>query len=80
MLMAQAVHFDGVNARVNYGLDRVRFTGPVPVDSRIRIRAVLWDVTDEGEGAVKVAWVVTFELDGSSRPVCVAESLAKLYF
>lgn len=80
MLMAQVTGFEGVRARVNYGLNRVRFTGPVPVGAKVRIRAVLEDVADEGQGGVKVTWKVTFEMEGSARPVCVAESLAKLYF
>lgn len=80
MLMAQVTAFEGVRARVNYGLNRVRFTGPVPVGGRVRVRAVLQDVEDDEKGGAKVTWNVTFELEGSARPVCVAESLAKLVF
>lgn len=80
MLMAQVTGFEGVRARVNYGLNRVRFTAPVPVGAKVRVRAVLQAVDDEGEGGVKVTWTVTFEMEGSARPVCIAESLAKLYF
>lgn len=80
MLMAQVTAFEGVKARVNYGLNRVRFTGPVPVDKKVRVRAVLQEVDDDDQGGVKVMWTVTFEVDGAIKPVCVAESLAKLYF
>lgn len=80
MLTAQISQFEGVKARVNYGLNKVRFTGPVPVGSNVRVRATLQEVDEEGQGAVKVAWLVTFDIEGGSKPVCVAESLAKLYF
>ena len=80
MLMAQVTQFEGVRARINYGLNRVRFTAPLPVGARVRVRAVLQDVDDAGEGGVKVTWSVTFEMEGAPKPVCVAESLAKLYF
>ncbi|NUA30611.1 MaoC family dehydratase [Cupriavidus basilensis] len=80
MLMAQVTSFEGMRAGVNYGLNRVRFTGPVPVGAKVRVRAVLHDVDDEGQGGVKVMWKVTFEMEGAAKPVCIAESLAKLYF
>lgn len=80
MLTSEISRFEGVKARVNYGLNRVRFTGPVPVGARLRIRAVLGEVDQEPDGGVKVAWRVTFEVEGAAKPVCVAETLAKLYF
>jgi acyl dehydratase len=52
----------------------------VPVGAKLRIRATLQTVDDEGAGGVKVAWLVTFEIEGGDKPVCVALSLAKLYF
>lgn len=79
MLMANTVEFSGVRARVNYGLNRVRFTSPLPVGSKVRLRATLHDVEDEGP-AVKVTWAVTVEAEGGDKPICVAETLAKLYY
>ncbi|KAF1066115.1 MaoC family dehydratase [Variovorax sp.] len=80
MLTSEITRFEGTKARINYGLDRVRFTGPVPVGARLRIRATLRAVSEETDGGVKVAWLVTFEIEGGARPVCVAETLAKLHF
>lgn len=80
MLTEQITQVNGVKTRVNYGLNKVRFTNPVPVDAKVRIRAVLQDVDDEGNGVAKVAWLVTFEIEGGAKPVCIAETLAKLYF
>ncbi|MFC9840163.1 MaoC family dehydratase [Rhodococcus sp. NPDC127530] len=66
-----------VRTGVNYGLNKVRFPAPVPVDSRVRGRGRLASV-DEIPGGVQVTVVVTVERDGSDRPVCVAESVLRL--
>ncbi|KWR89838.1 MaoC family dehydratase [Cupriavidus sp. IDO] len=71
---------------VNYGLNRVRFTAPVPVGSRLRARIKLLKVerldplpnSPELEGA-QSTWEVTIEREGSDRPVCVAESISRRY-
>ena len=64
---------------VNYGLNKVRFTAPVPVGSRLRGRMSLLSATPiEGNG-LQMAWNVAIERDGADKPVCVAESLARLY-
>ncbi|WP_304351312.1 MaoC family dehydratase [Comamonas testosteroni] len=80
MLSAQVAGYEGAKARVNYGLNRVRFTGPVPVEAKVRIRSVLQEVESEADGGAKLTWLVTFEIDGGTKPVCVAEALSKLYF
>ena len=63
---------------VNYGLNKVRFTSPVPVGSRLRGHLHLHSATPI-EGGLQVQWNVTIEREGSDKPVCVAESLARLY-
>jgi acyl dehydratase len=63
---------------LNYGYDRVRFPAPVPVGSRVRMRATLSTV-DEIPGGVQIKVTQTFEVDGGEKPVCVAESLARVY-
>ncbi len=64
---------------VNYGLNRVRFTGPVPVGSRLRatMRLLACDPI-EPEG-MQMTWQVTVEREGTDKPVCVAESLSRRY-
>lgn len=64
---------------VNYGLDRVRFTAPVPVGKRIRSRSKLLEVT-EGKGYVQTKYEQTIEVEGSDRPACIAETLGRTYF
>ena len=64
---------------VNYGLNRVRFTAPVPVGSRLRARLKLLacePIDNEGQ---QMTWEVTVEREGAARPVCVAESLVRRY-
>ncbi|MEM5387488.1 MaoC family dehydratase [Paraburkholderia phymatum] len=65
---------------VNYGLNRVRFTAPVPVGSQLRARLVVAGVTDVEEGGVQIVWNVTLERQGSERPVCIAEFITRHYF
>ncbi len=63
---------------VNYGLNKVRFMAPVPVGSRLRGHLHLHSATPI-EGGLQVQWNVTIEREGNDKPVCVAESLARLY-
>jgi len=69
---------EGVAFALNYGLNRVRFISPVPVNSRVRMRAAIASVEDI-PGGVQLANTLTFEREGGERPVCVAESLTRLY-
>jgi len=65
---------------VNYGLNKVRFTAPVPAGSRIRGRFTLAKYERiEGNG-VQTTWSVTIEREGGARPVCIAETIARHYF
>jgi acyl dehydratase len=63
---------------VNYGYDKIRFPAPVPVDSKLRMRAALASV-DDVPGGVQMKLVQTFEVEGGEKPVCVAEQLVRLY-
>lgn len=63
---------------VNYGLNRVRFTGPVPAGSRLRARFRLL-AFDDVDGGAQLTTEVTIEREGAARPVCVAQSLARRY-
>ena len=67
-----------VRMGLNYGLNKVRFTSPVPVGSRLRARMTLQAVEDI-EGGAQMAWNVLVEAEGSARPACVAEFLVRMY-
>ena len=68
-----------VKMGVNYGLNRVRFTSPVPVDSELRARMKLISIEDIPNNGAQMVWEITFERKGSDRPVCVAESISRRY-
>jgi acyl dehydratase len=64
---------------VNYGLNKVRFTAPVPVGSRLRGRMKLLACEAIDKGGVQMTWLVTVEREGSDKPVCIAESLTRRF-
>ncbi len=70
--------FEGFAFGVNYGLNRVRFPAPMPVGERVRMRAVLKSVEDIPGGA-QLTSELTFEREGGEKPVCVAETLSRVY-
>ena len=78
MLIAQVYRVEGVRMGINYGLNRVRFTAPVPVGSQVRGNVELLDVSDV-TGGVQVATKVTVEIAESERPALVAEWLTRQF-
>ena len=77
-VLPEIVRADGFGMAVNYGCNRVRFPAPVPVGSRLRAGARIDEVTDV-PGGVQSAMTVTFEVEGGTKPVCVAEVLIRRY-
>jgi acyl dehydratase len=63
---------------LNYGLNKVRFPAPLPVGSRVRMRAAIASVEDI-PGGIQMATALTFEREGGEKPVCVAETLVRIY-
>jgi acyl dehydratase len=68
-----------VSMSVNYGLNKVRFVSPVPVNSRLRARFTLLEVQELDAGGVQQAWEAMIELEGRSKPACVAELVLRQY-
>ncbi|MBV8032693.1 MAG: MaoC family dehydratase [Betaproteobacteria bacterium] len=64
---------------INYGLNRVRFTSPVPSGSRVRARFTLAKY-EKLEGGVQVTWQTTVEIEGQEKPALVAEWLGRHYY
>jgi acyl dehydratase len=69
----------GSRMGVNYGLNKVRFTSPVPVGSRLRARMRLLAAIAIDNSGMQFTWNVTVEREGASKPACVAEALVRLY-
>jgi acyl dehydratase len=75
-LLGQAIEIQGTRLGINYGLNRVRFTGPVPAGSCVRARFRLDAVEDIPKG-VQTTWNVTLERKGEAKPVLVAEWITR---
>jgi len=77
-MTASAFRVKETRMGVNYGLNKVRFPAPVPVGSRLRGRFKLTEYIPL-EGGAQMTVECTMEREGSDKPVCVAESLARRY-
>ena len=78
-LSQSAIEIKDVRMGVNYGLNKVRFTSPVPVGSKVRGHMKLLDaVVIDGNG-MQFTWEMKIEREGSEKPSCIAESLARYY-
>ena len=69
---------DGFSMGVNYGCEKVRFPSPVPVGGKLRCGATV-DAVDEISGGVAVTMTLTFEVEGASKPSCVAQVVYRYY-
>jgi len=66
----------GLKMVVNYGLDSVRFIQPVKVDSQVRLKVDLAEVTEKRPGQWLLKAIATLEIDGEEKPAYIAESLS----
>jgi len=79
-LINEAIEIQGdFKLRVNYGFNRLRFTGAVPSGSRIRGRFTLQSIKDV-DGGVELTWLSTVEVEGRDKPALVAEWLGRTYY
>jgi acyl dehydratase len=65
---------------VNYGLNRVRFTAPVPSGARVRARFTLKSFERLADSGIQVTWNTVIEREGSDKPVLIAEWLGRHYY
>jgi acyl dehydratase len=78
VLLPEVFSVSGIAMGVNYGANKVRFTSPVPVGSKLRVGAKLLAVDDVAGGA-QVTMEATFEVEGASKPSCIAEIIFRYY-
>ena len=78
MFMEQVMSLEGFAFAVNYGLNKVRFPAPLPVGAKVRMHAKLTGL-DEIPGGAQMTVTVSFEVEGGDKPVCVAETIARVY-
>lgn len=76
--MQEIVDAPGFSMVVNYGLDKVRFTSPVPTGSRVRGVLAVNEIRDV-QGGVQVVWDVTIEREGAEKPAVIAKMLGNFY-
>lgn len=70
--------FEGFSLMLNYGYDRVRFPAPLPVGSRVRMRAKLSQLERRDAGS-QATFEQTFEREGHEKPVCVAQFVMRFF-
>jgi acyl dehydratase len=78
MLNSEIFALEGFTFALNYGLNKVRFPAPVPIPSKVRSTAKLKELSDIPGGA-QIVVEVSFEREGSEKPVCVAETVVRVY-
>lgn len=76
VLNHQLYAIEKLSMAVNYGFGKVRFISPVPVNSRVRATTGI-DTVDQVPGGIQVTMTTTIEVEGSAKPACVAESIAR---
>ena len=78
-LSQQIFTITGIKMILNYGLNRVRFPNPVPVGSRLRMSSDLLELKETRVGT-QIIFKQTFEVEGQSKPACVAEAVVRVFF
>ena len=78
MFLSEAYVIEGLQLILNYGLNKVRFPAPTPVGGRIRGHVQI-SAVERGAKGSQVVSKVTVELEGSDRPVCVAEMVVMCF-
>jgi acyl dehydratase len=79
MFLPQVVEVKNISMGVNYGCDRIRFTSPVLVGSKIRGGGEVVKVTEVKGGGVQATVRVTVEIEGSDRPACIADTISRYF-
>jgi acyl dehydratase len=77
-LIANILEIKEKRMGVNYGLNKLRFTGPVPIPSNLRLRATLATI-EEIKGGIQATFNFSFEVEGKDKPACVAEAIYRYY-
>jgi acyl dehydratase len=79
VLRGLAVDMPKARLGINYGLNKVRFTGPVPAGARVRAVHKLLKVEDLPDNGTQQTWQVTIYCEGSDKPVLIAENIGRRF-
>lgn len=69
----------GINLKLNYGVDNLRFPNPVPVNSELRLVSAVKNIEDYKDNGIKVTFDCKMEIKGQHKPACVAEFIALMF-
>ncbi len=78
MLLEQVIRVTGISMGVNYGLNKLRFPSPVPVGSKVRLGGTL-AAAEEIAGGAQVTIDMVIEVEGATKPSCVASGVFRYY-
>ena len=78
-LLEEAFTIQSIKMGLNYGLNKVRFPNPVPVNSELRMRSSIKEIEDLNNNGIKVTFNCIIEIKGQEKPACVAEFIAALF-
>ena len=81
-LLWEVCTVDGFGVVLNYGLNKVRFPAPLKVGSRIRMKVDIAEVKElpaPGGDAAEVVYRLTYEVEGETKPCCVADLVFRYY-
>ena len=78
-MTAGFLEFTNLKMGINYGLNKVRFTNMVAVDSRIRARSVVQTVRQRS-GAAQLVGLTTVDIEGETKPACIVETVSFFHF
>jgi acyl dehydratase len=77
-LAGSLMRIEGISRGINYGSNKVRFTNMVPVGSRVRARSKMLSAEPRGDGMQLIS-EVTIEIEGETRPACIAETIGIVF-
>ncbi|WP_299064674.1 MaoC family dehydratase [uncultured Polaribacter sp.] len=78
-LLEASFSIKSVKLGLNYGLNKVRFPNAVPVNSQLRMHAVVKEIEEIANNGIKVTFNCTIEIKGQEKPACVAEFIAAFF-
>ncbi|MFD6286523.1 MaoC family dehydratase [Streptomyces sp. NPDC060205] len=78
-LFGDLLEIQDVSMSVNYGLEKVRFPSPVPVGAKIRLHGTVDSVEEVKGNGVQMQLTFTVEVEGSTKPACVAQAVYRHY-
>ena len=78
-MLEETFSIKSIKMGLNYGLNKVRFPNPVPINSELRMLSSVKEIENLGSNGVKVTFSCTIEIKGQEKPACVAEFLAALF-